>query len=125
MQSHQNKFHAATLRNLTLKFSVMREGDTVSAIDKDLWEYFAALYKNSNKGIKGRGKDRRIFTTTTCNDGIKEEPRSRSSSSVVSSKDYREASDIQASETINEHSVHTSIDRDEQGFDYAEFRTVC
>ncbi|EAT83537.2 hypothetical protein SNOG_09345 [Parastagonospora nodorum SN15] len=28
--------------------------------DKELWEYFASLYKNSNKGIKGRGKDRRI-----------------------------------------------------------------
>jgi hypothetical protein len=32
----------------------------VTVQDKDLWEYFAALYKNSNKGIKGRGKDRRI-----------------------------------------------------------------
>lgn len=32
----------------------------MSQEDKDLWEYFAALYKNSNKGIKGRGKDRRI-----------------------------------------------------------------
>lgn len=38
----------------------MREGDTVSERDKELWEYFASLYKNSNKGIKGRGKDRRI-----------------------------------------------------------------
>lgn len=28
--------------------------------DRGLWEYFATLYKNSNKGIKGRGKDRRI-----------------------------------------------------------------
>jgi hypothetical protein len=28
--------------------------------EKQLWEYFASLYKNSNKGIKGRGKDRRI-----------------------------------------------------------------
>jgi hypothetical protein len=25
-----------------------------------LWEYFANLYKNSNKGIKGRGKDRKV-----------------------------------------------------------------
>jgi len=32
----------------------------VSQEDKELWEYFASLYKNSNKGIKGRGKDRRI-----------------------------------------------------------------
>jgi hypothetical protein len=25
-----------------------------------MWEYFASLYKNSNKGIKGRGKDRKV-----------------------------------------------------------------
>lgn len=34
----------------------------MSPQDKELWEYFASLYKNSNKGIKGRGKDRRIST---------------------------------------------------------------
>jgi len=33
--------------------------------DKELWEYFASLYKNSNKGIKGRGKDRRISAATS------------------------------------------------------------
>jgi hypothetical protein len=38
----------------------MTPGDCVSQEDKKLWEYFASLYKNSNKGIKGRGKDRRI-----------------------------------------------------------------
>jgi hypothetical protein len=32
----------------------------VHAGDKELWEYFANLYKNSNKGIKGRGKDRKV-----------------------------------------------------------------
>ena len=60
IKSHQNKFHASTLRYLTQKFASIREGDSVTAQDKELWEYFAALYKNSNKGIKGRGKDRRI-----------------------------------------------------------------
>lgn len=35
--------------------------------DKELWEYFAGLYKNSNKGIKGRGKDRRIWTVSSSN----------------------------------------------------------
>ncbi|KAL8642689.1 MAG: hypothetical protein Q9228_000657 [Teloschistes exilis] len=60
LKSHQNRFHAVTLQELNEKFASMREGDTVSATDKDLWEYFAALYKHSNKGIKGRGKDRRI-----------------------------------------------------------------
>lgn len=28
--------------------------------DRELWEYFAKLYKNSNKDIKGRGKGRRV-----------------------------------------------------------------
>lgn len=28
--------------------------------EKSMWEYFVGLYKNCNKGIKGRGKDRRI-----------------------------------------------------------------
>lgn len=59
-QSHQNKFHAATIRYLTQKFAAISAGDWVSKEDKELWEYFASLYKNSNKGIKGRGKDRRI-----------------------------------------------------------------
>ncbi|KAK4987896.1 DNA-binding transcription factor, partial [Elasticomyces elasticus] len=35
-------------------------GDVVGAWEKEMWEYFGALYKNCNKGIKGRGKDRRI-----------------------------------------------------------------
>ncbi|KAL5337096.1 hypothetical protein BJX70DRAFT_370625 [Aspergillus crustosus] len=60
LKSHQNKFHATTLRNLTLKFSSVIDGDHMNPQDRKLWEYFAKLYKNSNKGIKGRGKDRRI-----------------------------------------------------------------
>ncbi|KAF2666360.1 hypothetical protein BT63DRAFT_56870 [Microthyrium microscopicum] len=62
LKSHQNKFHQNSLRYLTSKFANYREGDPVTAQDKELWEYFALLYKNSNKGIKGRGKDRRIST---------------------------------------------------------------
>jgi len=60
LKSHQNKFHASTLKFLTQKFATISPGDYVSQADKELWEYFASLYKNSNKGIKGRGKDRRI-----------------------------------------------------------------
>lgn len=64
----------------------MREGDPISAGEKELWGYFATLYKNSNKGIKGRGKDRRISTTTDAShdggaSGIKEERCQRSGSS--------------------------------------------
>lgn len=39
--------------------------------DMELWEYFSTLYKNSNKGIKGRGKDRRIRDTETDEQGVK------------------------------------------------------
>ena len=53
------------LRQLTAKFASIREGDSVSAADKELWEYFSTLYKNSNKGIKGRGKDRKISTPSS------------------------------------------------------------
>lgn len=66
-KSHQNKFHSGTLRYLTQKFAHIREGDSVTIQDKELWEYFASLYKNSNKGIKGRGKDRRIWTVPSSN----------------------------------------------------------
>jgi hypothetical protein len=37
----------------------------VHATDKELWEYFAGLYKNSNKGIKGRGKDRKVGSSNS------------------------------------------------------------
>ena len=43
-----------------MKFAQMTDAEPMSPQDRELWEYFATLYKNSNKGIKGRGKDRRI-----------------------------------------------------------------
>ena len=45
---------------MTIKFSQVREGDDISPLDLELWQYFAGLYRNANKGIKGRGKDRKI-----------------------------------------------------------------
>lgn len=60
LKSHQNKFHVETIRRLKTRFETLREGDVVDAWDKEMWEYFVGLYKNCNKGIKGRGKDRRI-----------------------------------------------------------------
>ncbi|KNG79870.1 C2H2 transcription factor (Azf1), partial [Aspergillus nomiae NRRL 13137] len=69
LKSHQNKFHATTLRDLTLKFSQVATGEPMSPQDRKLWEYFATLYKNSNKGIKGRGKDRRISPTSKLGPG--------------------------------------------------------
>ncbi|MCJ1430439.1 hypothetical protein MMC29_008357 [Sticta canariensis] len=112
LKSHQNKFHSETLRNLTLKFASMREGDSVSAMDKDLWEYFATLYKNSNKGIKGRGKDRRIFATTREDDeDSKEDRRSRSCSSDVCSHDTSEISD--GAKEKDDSSCSSGLENDE------------
>ena len=64
----------------------MREGDGVSSIDKELWEYFSTLYKNSNKGIKGRGKDRRIFAVSKDHPEMEKSLRSASSSSSAESQ---------------------------------------
>ncbi|KAH9823712.1 Asparagine-rich zinc finger protein AZF1 [Teratosphaeria destructans] len=60
LKSHQNKFHVETIRRLKQRFENLGEGDVVESWEKEMWEYFAGLYKNCNKGIKGRGKDRRI-----------------------------------------------------------------
>lgn len=46
-----------------MRFAMITEPDRMSPQDAELWEYFAMLYKNSNKGIKGRGKDRRVSST--------------------------------------------------------------
>ncbi|KAF2151131.1 hypothetical protein K461DRAFT_228642 [Myriangium duriaei CBS 260.36] len=63
LKSHQNKFHAETIRSLKQRFSNASPGATFSQFDLDMWHYFTGLYKNCNKGIKGRGKDRRISMT--------------------------------------------------------------
>ena len=58
-QSHQNKTHNEALRTLTLRFEQMNGGNMMSDEDRELGGYFSTLYKNSNKGIKGRGKEGR------------------------------------------------------------------
>ncbi|KAF2860956.1 hypothetical protein K470DRAFT_216079 [Piedraia hortae CBS 480.64] len=63
LKSHQNKFHVDTIRRLRARFETVQEGSTVEAWEREMWEYFSGLYKNCNKGIKGRGKNRRITNT--------------------------------------------------------------
>jgi hypothetical protein len=54
------QIHARTIHDLTAKCASIKDGDVVASADKEQWEYFANLYKNSNKGIKGRGKVRKV-----------------------------------------------------------------
>lgn len=56
MKAHQNRFHLQTLNELTQRLAEMDPNENIPPEEKELLEYFADLYKNSNRGIKGRGK---------------------------------------------------------------------
>lgn len=59
-QTHQNNFHKSTLQNLKNTFAKCTTMGTVPEELQELVEYFREHYKNSNKGIKGRGKARSV-----------------------------------------------------------------
>ncbi|QUC18491.1 uncharacterized protein UV8b_02732 [Ustilaginoidea virens] len=60
MKTHQNNFHKETLKDLTNMFVKFAQMGQVPDEHRDLFDYFKEHYKNSNKGIKGRGKARTI-----------------------------------------------------------------
>ncbi|KAK7220406.1 hypothetical protein V2G26_008409 [Clonostachys chloroleuca] len=60
MKTHQNNFHKDALQDLTQKFVKFNLENHIPEEYRTLYSYFKAHYKNSNKGIKGRGKARRI-----------------------------------------------------------------
>ncbi|KAI7215121.1 hypothetical protein KC333_g5643 [Hortaea werneckii] len=60
LKAHQNRFHTATIRRLRERFENIQQGDVVERWEKEMWEYFGELYKNCNKGIKGRGKESKV-----------------------------------------------------------------
>ena len=68
LKSHQNKYHSDDLYQLKEKFSwaaSFGQMDSLCPEDQELWDYFSGLYKNCNKGIKGRGKGRRVDVVRT------------------------------------------------------------
>ncbi|KAI1175443.1 hypothetical protein F4777DRAFT_324364 [Nemania sp. FL0916] len=60
LKTHQNNYHKEELRELEQKFSTMRSVTDMTDADRELWDYFLTVHKNSNKGIKGRGKECRV-----------------------------------------------------------------
>lgn len=58
LKSHQNRFHLPTLNKLTHKLAELTDSSIESLPEDErfLLMYFKELYKNSNKGIRGRGK---------------------------------------------------------------------
>lgn len=60
MKSHQNKYHPQKIKELTAKLATLDPDPSkndISNVEMELLTYFASLYKYSNKGIKGRGKN--------------------------------------------------------------------
>lgn len=57
MKAHQNRFHLDALSKLTERLAKLDPNETIAPEERDMLEYFASLYKNSNKGIRGRGRD--------------------------------------------------------------------
>ncbi|OTB05882.1 hypothetical protein M426DRAFT_10325 [Hypoxylon sp. CI-4A] len=58
LKHHHNSFHKDTIKVLTEKF--MSDTESLSDEEMRLFKHFAELYKNSNKGIKGRGPNRKV-----------------------------------------------------------------
>ncbi|KAK2073733.1 hypothetical protein P8C59_007985 [Phyllachora maydis] len=60
LKSHMNKAHVDEVASLTEKFSRVLDINTLSSREQKLFEVFAVTFKNSNKGIRGRGLGRRV-----------------------------------------------------------------
>ncbi|GME75500.1 unnamed protein product [[Candida] boidinii] len=62
LKSHQNKFHLKTLNEFTNKLAHLNSNDPLRAIEafppeeQEILLYLGELYKNLNRGIRGRGK---------------------------------------------------------------------
>ncbi|KIX98020.1 uncharacterized protein Z520_06099 [Fonsecaea multimorphosa CBS 102226] len=61
LKAHMNKFHKETLAKLSEQFA----NNELNPEHAELRQYFQDLYKHSNKGIKGRGKGRKVEVIVT------------------------------------------------------------
>ncbi|KAH7363572.1 zinc finger protein [Plectosphaerella cucumerina] len=62
LKNHQNKYHTTTIHKIADWIMSLSEEDeeSLTPAEQDLITHFQDIYKNSNKGIKGRGRDRRV-----------------------------------------------------------------
>jgi hypothetical protein len=65
LKLHQNKFHLKTIHNLMVRFSKISDWASATEEDRKWVDYLAPLYKNLNKGIKGRGRGTVITPVST------------------------------------------------------------
>ena len=95
-----------------MKFASMTDREAVPDGDKDLWEYFSELYKNSNKGIKGRGKGRKIAAMPTSASPKIDHGR-MSTSAGSSSKSLPREDSVVAQSEEEEESGEESVEEEE------------
>lgn len=95
----------------------------MSRADRELFEYFAELYKNSNKGIKGRGKDRKIVGSkkpkvdepnTHMDRNSQESSMSPSTSSVDHSGNGMQQANFEYGDVDDESSVGSPFEQQQQ-----------
>lgn len=62
LKAHQNRFHLDTINELFNKLAQFDKSQesfqSLPKHERELLDYFSSLYKNLNKGIKGRGRDK-------------------------------------------------------------------
>lgn len=59
MKAHQNRFHQKAIKKLTDQLARLTSPEEIAMLPKEereLLKYFAGLYKNMNRGIRGRGR---------------------------------------------------------------------
>ncbi|KAI3534052.1 hypothetical protein CABS02_13373 [Colletotrichum abscissum] len=79
LKNHQNKYHEKTVRELTDWVISIPDMNGLTNAQRKTIIYFKDLHKNSNKGIKGRGKGRRVAMRI---------PRARRTSSQQSNEHF-------------------------------------
>ncbi|KAK4138736.1 hypothetical protein BT67DRAFT_369905 [Trichocladium antarcticum] len=59
LKTHQNAFHLETVVALIRKFAIISD-DSITEEEQELIRYITSVHNNANKGIKGRGKGRKV-----------------------------------------------------------------
>ncbi|KAI1468406.1 uncharacterized protein F4812DRAFT_366961 [Daldinia caldariorum] len=60
LKTHHNAYHRETIKRLTQRVRNMTGSEELSAEEQIIFKHFTELYKNLNKGIKGRGPGRKV-----------------------------------------------------------------
>ncbi|GAV47680.1 hypothetical protein ZYGR_0H05260 [Zygosaccharomyces rouxii] len=118
MKAHQNRFHLNTLNELTQRLAEMDPQEDIAPDERELLEYFASLYKNSNKGIKGRGKG----STRVIPSDLQGQQSASPSTVTLSGRNGQNSSDQGSTPTGTNHSTpqqqHTPMNTNSQTFSH-------